>query len=1138
MKRTFMVVALAATLVAAGAEERVLIGVSGFAPEVRTEEGVKDLKALGADFATGIPWQDRATLDLFAKYDLKAVVNGLPGWWGGKTELAGQMAERRPLSAFEKKAATWQNHPAILSVVVGDEPSKLDFAHYGKVFDFVREKMPGAVPTTTIFPDYGSHIARGDAEAARQLGTESYEDYVRSFCEQVSAAETVAIDFYPYSAPPETRAAYFLRRYRTLAVGARAARDYERSLMLYVQANSLFKELEMDLVKMRYMAFTDLAFGATTLKFTCYTPSWWENNILTKTGEKTPRYFAVQKLISEIRTFDRVYRRFRCTGTRFIGFPAEEIAFLGDALDVRWFDSTALRQLAAQDGGRLVVGEFKARDTSGETALFVASADDPEGTNVHARVVAFRGPEGVKAWSRDGEVAPVRLANGSYTLDLPSDGCLFIVAPEPTNPLKPRANPDDQIRRMSPPTPPLAKEIVALGFNNFSLGNAVRTDPSASTEFPETNAVLAKAELAAATALGIDQVFSIGWARNKKLSAKYPRLDAAGQVVKGRTAKSAVELDAAHPEAQRVYREATMSFAKKVADAPDFAGFRPFGEIRLRSTPSFTDYNRAAYRADTGRDLPPEAKGRAAPSWKKLADIPANGVVSEHEPVLAFYRWFWQKGDGWTKLDEVAVDAFADATGGRRTFTEYEPCLRIPPLLGIAGAVSHIGNWIYSYDDPINCDYPIAKSFATARGTPGQQVLTGLQLITHRERIADKSGAVADEPAWTKKYPNCSYPNMPADMLRIGLWTCFARRHEGASFHSWQCLFDGEPYGVNPKGAGYQFTDPDLVNGLRDFFHNVAEPLGPLFRAVPERPMQVAVLESWASAILSGTAPAFWELEPLDCGVTATAANLMPGCLFEEELQRDGVPDSVKVILLPMCPVVTASTVARLQAFQRRGGRLVGRSDTASALKLDAQLPPVAQKVRDKAAKKDADLRAAAGALRETVAKFVQPIVGSDNPHIHVHARGEKAYDLLFAVNDLRGPGPYVGVYERVLDKGLPTEGRITLRRPAAAVYDLVRHARVTDFTVEEGVLTLPLKLAGAEGRVYLVCDRPLKPLEVEITGGRVTVRSPDRDVRIPIRVTADGMKPYSGVVTAGVWSHDFGVPRAYKVLNLADAAK
>ena len=1132
-------IALTATAFTAFANERISIGMSGFSAAVRNEQGVRTLKEIGADYASGVPMTDCATLDLFAKYGLTAEVGGLPGWWGGKTELVGKMAEQRPLSVFEAAAKKWRPHPAIREVVIGDEPGKPDLAHYGKVFDFVKAKMPGAVPGTTILPDYGSHIARGDAEARVQLGTDSYEDYVRSFCELVPAAEKVRVDFYPYSAPPETRASYLLRRYRVMAIAARAARDYGRQLSLYVQANSLFKELAMDIHKMRYMAFTDLAFGATDLKFTCYTPSWWENNILEKDGSKTPRYAIVQKLISEIRAFDREYMRFRCTGTRFIGFPAGEIAAIGDAADVRWYDSTAMRGLAAADGGRLVVGEMLARDGSGESALLIASADDPEGINVHQRLVTFRGPAGVKAWNREGPVEPTRHENGSYSLDLPSDGVLLVVAPLPPDPLRLSSNPDDQFRRLSPTHPQLRQAAADMGFTVLGC-TAGRTYDFKTGQYPDKEAAALAEALKECRAAGADGFSAFNWPRNKVLAPKYPRLRRNGSPVPGKKGTKTVEVDAAHPEFRACYRKAVGDYAAKVGRNPDLLGFSPFEEIRLRNAPSYTDYNAARYRADTGREIPSAAKGRAAPHWSKIPDLPKNRIVSEHHPLLAFYRWFWQKGDGWNELDDISLDAFEDATGGRKIFSTYSPCLRIPPLYGIGGGVSHLGNWIYSYDDPVNCDYPIAKIVETARGTPGKYAIAGLQLITHRDRIAGGND-VKGAPEWTRKYPNCGYPNMPADMLGIGLWTAFARQIDGLSFHSWQCIFDGEKYGVDPNGGGYQFTDPEEVKVLRKFFAEVAVPLGPLFRAVPERTPKVAVFESWASAIFSGIAPPFWEIpQVLSCGVAASAANLMPASLFEEGLQRDGVPASVKVLLLPMCPVLTESAFVKLRDFQRRGGKLIAADDLAPALTADASLPVDTSKTQDKASVKETSFRRTAVELRRTVERFCEPTVGSDNPYIHVHARGEKAYDLLFAVNDRRGPGPYVGVYERVLDNGLPTDGSISLVRDAKAVYDLVRHERVTNFTVANGRLTIPLHLDGSDGRVFLVADRPLAPLAAKITHGAdgvaVEVTSPDADVMIPIRVARVNAKPYYGVVKGGRWRHVFAAgEEVAAVTNLAD---
>ena len=79
-------------------DDAFMVGVSGFSKAVCNEQGVKDLKEIGADFVRCIKISDRETLDLLEKYGVKAVVNGVvAGWWGGKTEWAGLMHEKRPL---------------------------------------------------------------------------------------------------------------------------------------------------------------------------------------------------------------------------------------------------------------------------------------------------------------------------------------------------------------------------------------------------------------------------------------------------------------------------------------------------------------------------------------------------------------------------------------------------------------------------------------------------------------------------------------------------------------------------------------------------------------------------------------------------------------------------------------------------------------------------------------------------------------------------------------------------------------------------------------------------------------------------------------------------------------------------------
>ena len=407
---------------------RVAIGMSGFSKTVCNEAGVRRLKAIGADFAAGVKYSDTATLDLFLKYGLRAAVGGLPRWWGaGPKTPPGSMAEKCPVSVFEKALAGFRPHPAMRSVTLGDEPSKLDFAHFSAVNARVLE-LCGGVPTRTpLFPDYGPLISVGDEEAQRLLGTDSYDDYVRSWCETVKGQRDLTIDFYPFSAPAETRADYFLRRFKTLETGARYAKEYGLSYALYVQSNSLFPEMEMTLPRLRYMAFTDLAYGAETLTFTCYTPSWWTNNILTATGEPTARYYAVQKLVGEIRKFDDAYMRYRWRGVRYVGFSEAELARIGGSAEVKGY-KTPFAEVTAAAGGKFVIGDFVARDGSGRCAALVAGVLDANDEKVSYHRFA------VKA-----DVPPVALANTTgprksrqgkkpkiWLYDIPSDGVLFL----------------------------------------------------------------------------------------------------------------------------------------------------------------------------------------------------------------------------------------------------------------------------------------------------------------------------------------------------------------------------------------------------------------------------------------------------------------------------------------------------------------------------------------------------------------------------------------------------------------------------------------------------------------------------------------------------------------------------------------
>ncbi|MBR2837382.1 MAG: hypothetical protein IKE55_01220, partial [Kiritimatiellae bacterium] len=127
-----------------------------------------------------------------------------------------------------------------------------------------------------------------------------------------------------------------------------------------------------------------------------------------------------------------------------------------------------------------------------------------------------------------------------------------------------------------------------------------------------------------------------------------------------------------------------------------------------------------------------------------------------------------------------------------------------------------------------------------------------------------------------------------------------------------------------------------------------------------------------------------------------------------------------------------------------------------------------------------------------------------------------------------------------VMEKGVPNEAVVTVRRKAGAVYDLVRHKAVP-FTVKDGKTLIPVKYETSDGRLLMVVDRPLGALKFKtkhVEGGAcVGVVSRDKDAMIPIMVTSATGKPFYGVVSGGRWMRTIKGLSAdsAKVTNLAD---
>ena len=611
------------------------------------------------------------------------------------------------------------------------------------------------------------------------------------------------------------------------------------------------------------------------------------------------------------------------------------------------------------------------------------------------------------------------------------------------------------------------------------------------------------------------------------------------------------------PGAVAEMRVAARQLVANAAKCPNLLGVQTCSEVRMLTAPSFTPEHAAAFKRDTGLDVPPSARHRGAPNWKSLKDIPADRVIASDYAPFAFYRWFWQKDDGFGLYHDMVVEEVGRRFG-ERLFTEYDPCIRCPPMWGSGGRVSHLADWQTVQPMPFQESYILSKCQAMARVRPDVNVFAFVQAICARNDSSPTNrNPKANAPAWLADRPNGRWITPPPDMHREALWHAFSRKTDGILMHGWNCLFDGAPHGVPKDAGGYQFTNAEDAKVVKELFDTVAIPLGPLFKKMPERAPQVAVWESLAPVLLSGMAPYDWKytLKTWFCGVATVAANLSPYVLYDDEVFRDGIPPSVKVIILPMADVMERRGVEALAAFRARGGKVLAPEDHAPGLEVDAILPPNYHEMdRNSGAESasrnpsfsavayDERMRRTAREFRAAVKDFVTLHADSDNPFVQTWARdcGSGA-ETLFAINGKRTAGDYIGQWGCTLEKGCPNAAKVTIRRLAGAVYDLVAHKAVP-FASRDGVTEIPVAFETTGGKALLVADRPLGKLTATaVNGGRacsVTVCAEDRDVLIPIEVDIEGMKPYYGVIECGFWTREIDLGKnaglSVKVRNLA----
>ena len=601
----------------------------------------------------------------------------------------------------------------------------------------------------------------------------------------------------------------------------------------------------------------------------------------------------------------------------------------------------------------------------------------------------------------------------------------------------------------------------------------------------------------------------------------YLRLDSNGEAYAKKT------VDGLHPKVQDFCYNVGASVARTFGDHPAFQAALVHTEVRGATQISYSDVAKEALKQATGLDIPEGLQGPRGTPYQGIDGFPADRVIPDDYPMYVFYKWFWERGDGWNAL-HTALHKGIKSTGRKDVWTFHDPAVRVASVYGNGGEVDYLSQWTYSYPDPIRIGLATDELFCMAGGSErdDQQVMKMTQIIWYRSQTAPEPGEEAQAQAadftdhdtnprgtgtvdatgryvtaWERLQPHARFITIAPMHLREAFWTKMARPIQGIMYHGWGSLVQLE----NQHGS-YRYTHPETKYELRRLVRSVIEPLGPALMQVPDRPSDVGFVESFASQMFAKRGTYGWNGGWAgDMYHILSYAQLQPRVLYDQTIQQEGL-DQFKVLVMADCDVLTESVAQKIKQFQARGGVIIADERLCPAIQPDIliQTHP-----RDK----QADV--ARTTLMDDAKKLCAELdphytryAYSANPDIVTRVRAYKSTDYLFAVNDLREYGDYVGHHGLAMENGLPADTVLHIARGDGHVYDLVAHRQVRA-QLTEGDTAIEAGFGPCEGRVYMVTDRAIDTVRIDAPAQS----KPGDTATILVSVLDENGKPIDAVV-------------------------
>lgn len=339
-------------------------------------------------------------------------------------------------SFIERCIKDYKNHPAFYGIMLVDEPRWFQIEALAQVVKAIKTVAPEIFIHNNILPFYPGH---GSLFLEDYDGTTiddeavAYRKYVANYLD-ATGMQYLTYDSYPMRLEPE--AGYFIRREHLQGLQIAAEEVKKRNIEFYFvcQTQAFYAHDKIvyrapNEAEMRWQVNCVLAFGIKSIGYFTYWRKQRNSDLeyfvdgtsfMTQSGEKTPLYFAMQKIHSELKEISDYLLDLKYESSGYysdLPVPQEHIEPMekGDIerfLDIKGDGKTSLAIT------RLV------NEINGEKVICIFNADDPRGKYAGARNISVK--------LKQGEIARTfSLKNGfgaaqnEFTLD--SGDSVFLV---------------------------------------------------------------------------------------------------------------------------------------------------------------------------------------------------------------------------------------------------------------------------------------------------------------------------------------------------------------------------------------------------------------------------------------------------------------------------------------------------------------------------------------------------------------------------------------------------------------------------------------------------------------------------------------------------------------------------------------